>query len=88
MGRYHHKPNDALGIYTGIERSSRISHRHSGYDILCLYDIKEKYNVNLWRDYDEKIIILFCNNACSNSCYWKKKCIDNGVVQQLYLRYN
>ena len=31
---------------------------------------QEKYNVNLWRDYDEKIIILFCNNACSNSCYW------------------
>lgn len=50
MGRYHHKPNDALGIYTGIERSSRISHRHSGYDILCLCDIKEKYNVNLWRN--------------------------------------
>ena len=21
-------------------------------------------------NYDEKIIILFCNNACSNSCYW------------------
>ena len=48
-------------------RSSKLSHRHRDYDILCLCEIKETYKSEFIKENIDEIIFMFALFKCRKS---------------------